>query len=264
MAAQTLVYLYNQRQYVVLLERTASPTRRYETVYAKDLILNRGVDNLLEFALINQEQKPVDISNKTITARILSYDGKTLLIQKSCEPIFPLTGITSLRISAAELEHIDDQLCYYSLEIPVQQFDYPVFVDSSGGARGVIRIVDSVLPSFVASREITIPSHPKPSPTESKTYYSSVFYTNVGNFYTLQIATDRFTGSTQIQGSTLIDFSTYYNIDSESSFTDHTGSRVYNVNGFHPYLRVQINNTGTPQSSTSTTVVGDVSSIYIR
>lgn len=264
MAAQTLVYLYNQRQYVVLLERSASATRRYETVYAKDLILNRGVDNLIEFAFINQEQKPVDISGKAITARLLNYNGKSLLLQKQLEPILPLTGISGLRISAADLENIDDQLCYYSLEIPVGSFDYPVFVDSSGGARGVLRIVDSVLPSFVDSKEITVPSHPRPVQGDPKTYYSSVYYTNQGDFYTLQIATTQFTGNILIQGSTLIDFSTYYDIGATDSFVAHTGTRMYNVSGFHPYLRVQIVNTGTPQSPGSNTMIGDVSSIHIR
>lgn len=264
MAAQTLQYLYNQRQYVVLLERTASPTRRYETVYAKDLILNRGVDNLIEFALINQEQKPVDISGKEITCRLISYNGKSLILQKALEPIFPLTGITSLRVNAAELEFVDDQLCYYSLEIPVGAFDYPVFVDSNGGARGVIRIVDSVLPSFVDSHHITVPSHSYPHPGDSKTYYSSVYYTNQGDFYTLQISFTRFTGSIQIQGSTLIDFADYYPIGSQDNFTDDSGVHMYNVSGFHPYLRVQINNTGTPESPGSNTLVGDVSNIYIR
>lgn len=264
MAAQTLVYLYNQRQYVVLLERTANPKRRYETVYAKDLILNRGVDNLIEFAFINQEQKPVDISGKAITCRLLNYNGKSLLLQKELEPILPLTGISGLRVSAAELEFIDDQLCYYSLEIPVGSFDYPVFVDSSGGARGVLRIVDSVLPSFVDSPQITIPSHSRPSTGDPKTYYSSVYYTNQGDFYTLQIATDRFTGSLTIQGSTLIDFSTYYDISSTHNFNDNTEVHMYNVVGFHPYLRVQIVNNGTPESSSSNKLLGDVSSIYIR
>lgn len=233
-------------------------------MYAKDLILNRGVDNLIEFALINQEQKPVNISGKTITARVISYDGKTLLIQKACEPIFALTGITSLRISAADLEFIDDQLCYYSLEIPVNEFDYPVFVDASGGARGTLRIVDSVLPSFVNSREMTIPSHSKPTQGDSKTYYSSVYYTNQGNFYTLQVSTSRFSGTIQIQGSTLIDFSTFYNIGSAETYTDFSESRMHNVSGFHPYLRVKIENVGTPETLGSTTLVGDVSSIYIR
>jgi hypothetical protein len=43
------------------------------------------------------------------------------------------------------------------IRIPVNDFDFPVFVDQNAGARGVMNIVNSVLPSFVPSYEITIP-----------------------------------------------------------------------------------------------------------
>lgn len=264
MAAQTQIYLYNPRQYVVLLEIGANATRRYQKVYAKDLILNRGVDNLIEFAFINQEQKPVDITGKEITCRLINYNGKELMLQKALEPILPLTGISGLRVSAAELQHMDQQLCYYSLEIPVGSFDYPVFVDAQSGARGVVRIVNSVLPAFVDSHNITIPAHPRPSTGDSKTYYSSVYYTNQDNFFTFQTAHDRFSGTTQIQGSTTDDFAYWYNIGSSETYTDYSGTRMHNVDGFHPYLRMQIVNNGTPETSTSTVLVGDVTSIHVR
>jgi hypothetical protein len=39
-------------------------------VYAKPLTLNKGVDNRIQFQFLNQEQKPVDITGKSITCRI--------------------------------------------------------------------------------------------------------------------------------------------------------------------------------------------------
>lgn len=264
MAAQTSLYLYNQRQYVVLLEIGANATRRYQTVYAKDIILNRGVDNLIEFAFINQEQKPVDVSGKEITCRLINYNGRELILQKALIPILPLTGICGLRVSSAELQNVDFQLCYYSLEIPVDTFDYPVFVDSQGGARGVVRIVDSVLPAFVDSYEITIPSHPRPHINDSKTYYSSIYYTKQSDFFTFQTVFDRFTGSIQFQGSTLPDFSYWYNIGPVESHSDYSGAHMTNISGFHPYLRMQIVNDGTPESTGSSTLVGDVTALHVR
>ena len=119
MSVQTQLYFFNQRQSVVLLEPGASiATRRYETVYAKELTVIKGVDNILEFAIINQDQKPVNIDGKEITARIISYDGTTTLLQKTLLPIYSLTGITSLHLTSAELSDIDAQKAYYSLEIP--------------------------------------------------------------------------------------------------------------------------------------------------
>lgn len=271
MAAQTLLYLYNQRQLVVLLEIGANANRRYQTVYAKDLIVNRGVDNLLEFSFVNQEQKPVDISGKTITCRILNSNGTEILLQKSLFPIYPLTGIAGLRITEDELEPIDPQLCYYSLEIPVGEWDYPVFVDSQGGARGVVRIVNSVMPAFVASQNLTIPSHaPVTGATRPVNYTSSTLYTREGDFWTFQLKFDNFIGNIQFQGSTQMDFSIYYNLTEVIGYGDpltgegFTGVEGHNIRGYHPYIRIYIQNEG-PENPTGTDkYVGDLTEILVR
>jgi hypothetical protein len=126
--------------------------------YAKPLTLHKGVDNKLQFQFLNQEQKPVDITGKSITCRILNYDATEILVSKALDLDFALTGIASLSLNAADIEDIPQQKAYYSLEIPVGTFDYPVFVDQNAGGRGVMNIVDSILPSFVPSQIVTIPT----------------------------------------------------------------------------------------------------------
>lgn len=264
MPAQTQVYLYNQKQLVVLLEVSANANRRYQKVYSKELTLNRGVDNLIEFSFINQEQKPVDISGKDITCRIINYNGKELLLQKQLVPLLPVTGITSLQLTAADIENIPSQRCYYSLEIPVGAFDYPVFVDDSGGARGVIKLVDSVLPSFVASNSITIPTHPRPRSGVSRTYYSSTIYTGGGSTITEQWWLDNFTGSLQFQGSTILDFSTFYDIGAEYNYTARTGTEGLNITGYHPFIRLKIVNEGTPPADGAGDLSGDITQLLSR
>lgn len=264
MPAQTLVYFYNQRQLVVLLEATANARRRYEKVYSKELVINRGVDNLLEFAFVNQEQKPVNIDGKTITFRLINYNGSTLLLQKTLTPILPITGITSLQLTAADIELIDSQQCFYSLEIPVGSFDYPVFVDDNGGARGVIRIVNSVLPGFVASNNVTIPTHPRPQSGLSRTYYSSIVPTYESSQLTLQWWVDNFTGQLELQGSTIADFSTFYTIGPGWSYTADTGTYWYNVDGYHPFLRLKVVNDGTTPAGPTGDLAGDITKILAR
>ena len=152
----TAVFYYTQRQIVVLL--TGTSPRRYMPVYAKTLTLHKGVDNQIQFQFLNQEQKPVDITGKSITCRILNYQANEILVQKALTLQLPLTGIAALILNPADLENIDPQKCYYTLEIPVGDFDFPVFVDSNAGARGDTNIVNSILPSFVPSMPITIPT----------------------------------------------------------------------------------------------------------
>jgi len=347
MTAQTQVYYYTQRQSVVLLTTTqAAATRRYQTVYSKELTISKGVDNVLEFAFINQNQKPVDISNKEITARIISGDGETILLQKALTPIYSVTGITGLVLTEAELSNIDAQRAYYSLEIPVGSFNYPVFVDSQGGARGVLNIVNSVMPEFVASQVVTIPTHAWPPGNgtgNSVTYYSSVIDNNAANSITIQTTYSNFSGITTWQGSTLQDFTVSYDITQAATFVGYTanitnittasntwitqtitdsanvfvganittstmptnrtivalgsgsgnielndssnlsvgdtitfstvgysGTLGTNITGYHPYIRMKIENLGTvgvqPSANTANTLLlgGDVTGIYYR
>ena len=55
----TSVSYYIPRQTVVLY--SGSSPRSYQTVYAKNLKIHKGIDNTLQFQFINQDQKPVDL-----------------------------------------------------------------------------------------------------------------------------------------------------------------------------------------------------------
>lgn len=222
--------------------------------YAKPLTLHRGVDNQIQFQFLNQEQKPVDITGKTITCRILNADGTAVLINKALTPQLPLTGICALELNAAEIEDVPAQKAYYSLEIPVGSFDYPVFVDQNAGARGDMNIVDSVLPSFVPSANITIPTgQPFPNLDQNNsianalpnanTYYSSVINTQDNPILTIQTSYVEFNGDVIVSGSTQPDTEWYpITTDTYANATDTYG---YTVIGFHPFVRMEfVSNTG--------------------
>lgn len=62
MLTQTSVgYLVSSKINAYIFEQDASPKQRYRTVYAKTLKLYRGIDNLLRFNILNQEQRTVDL-----------------------------------------------------------------------------------------------------------------------------------------------------------------------------------------------------------
>ena len=222
--------------------------------YAKPLTLHRGVDNQIQFQFLNQEQKPVDITGKTITCRILNADGTAVLINKALTPQLPLTGICALELNAAEIEDVPAQKAYYSLEIPVGSFDYPVFVDQNAGARGDMNIVDSVLPSFVPSANITIPTgQPFPNLDQNNsianalpnanTYYSSVINTQDNPILTIQTSYVEFNGDVIVSGSTQPD-TEWYPITNDT-YANATDTYGYTVIGFHPFVRMEfVSNTG--------------------
>lgn len=210
--------------------------------YAKPLTLNKGVDNQIQFQFLNQEQKPVDITGKSITCRIINYQGNEVLIQKALTLQLPATGIAALFLNSADLASIDAQKCYYSLEIPVGDFDYPVFVDSNAGARGDMNIVNSVLPSFVPSMPVSIPTgqifpNTNPDSDVDITYYTSVVDTNDSPIVTLQAQYTDYYGNIAVEGSTNVD-SDWYPILTDT-YTNETDTKGYVVQGYHPYIRMQ-------------------------
>ena len=231
----TTVYNYIPRQQVMLYSGTS--TRRYEIVYAKNLKLNKGVDNVIQFQIINQEQKPVDITNKQISFRLLGNTGTTILLKKALTPLLPLTGLAELAVSSEELIDIDAQLCNYSLVVSEGELDLPMFIDSDAGARGVIHVVNSVLPSHIPSQPVTLVSH-APVSNIGVTYYSSVVTTQGSLGMTLQTYVNDYSGSIQVQGSTALD-TYWYNIGPSSTFIHDTLTMGQTIEGAHPYVRLK-------------------------
>jgi hypothetical protein len=213
-------------------------------VYAKPLTLNKGVDNRIQFQFLNQEQKPVDITGKSITCRILNYTGTEVLLRKALDLDFALTGIASLKLNAADIEGIDAQKAYYSLEIPVGEFDYPVFVDANAGARGDMNIVNSVLPSFVPSQVVTIPTgQPFPNISNSSgntnlVYDTSIINTQSNPVLTIQTHYDEYYGNVAILGSSIVD-GDFYVIQADDDLANVTETRGYTIHGYHPFVKVE-------------------------
>jgi hypothetical protein len=148
-------------------------------------------------------------------------------------------------LNPGELIDIEAQKCYYTLEIPVNEFDYPVFVDQNAGARGVMNIVNSVLPNFLPSYSLTIPTgqqfpntNPNSSGEANLTYFSSVLSTSDNPVLTIQTEYIEFYGNTTIQGSSIVD-NDWYDITTTEEVANVTQTVGYVIQGFHPYIRMQ-------------------------
>jgi hypothetical protein len=222
-------------------------------VYSKNLKLHKGVDNKIQFQLLNQEQKPINITDNILTFRLLSDNGKSILLQKALVNTLPLNGIAVLQIARGEIESVNSQICTYSIEINDGSMNLPVFVSNDANARGVVEIVNSILPNFQSSDIVTVPDNQaRPSGNASATYYSSVLTNSKNSTVTFQTYLTAYTGTVQVQGSTIQD-ADWYDIDSPETyfFSNETIGRT--INGFHPYLRVKF-----------TSTAGNVTKIMVR
>ena len=194
---------------------------------------------LIEF--VNQDQKPVDITGLEFTCRIIDREGEYLLLEKHLVPVNALRGQAKLVLTESELDGIHPQIANFSIE-RTDTLDpdglglyEPVYVDDDAGARGVMEIFDEVMPQFNASGVLTIPET-LPTPD----YMTSVLETDDQELYTFQLVLDDFVGNIEAQGGSIID-DTWYSIDS-FAFTNETGPAIFNIVGYHPYIRLAITN----------------------
>jgi hypothetical protein len=218
-------------------------------VYAKNLTLNLGVDNVILFQFQNQDQKPVNISGATFTFRIISQNGQDLLFAKEMVALNTTLGRAKVTITAEETQHFQEQPASYSIEISSGVLDQAVFTDDQAGARGTINIVNSVFPAFVASQLLTVPSQ---APA-GNVYYTSTVTTDGAPLTTFQLDTVNITGNITVQGATAATANTveWYNVAFEDLATGNTINQLdfvnstervgINVEGFHPYIRLELN-----------------------
>jgi hypothetical protein len=228
-------------------------TGRYNTVYTKNLKLHRGVDNNIQFQLLNQDEKPINITGKTINFRLLSTKSKVLL-RKALTPSLSLNGIANLELPKGLLESIPAQVCNYSLTIAESDNEQPIYTGKDSDVRGTIEVVDGILPKFSSSTNVSLASRPFLTPAMNLDFYSSAISLDK-NSHTVQIQFENFSGMVYLQGSTSLDSADWYNIQGGPliEYNNLTNIYHYNFRGFHPYFRIKFSRWG-----------GDVSNIYLR
>ncbi len=231
----TTALLYHQRHKVLLLDTSGDLINRgYNKVYSRNLTASKGTDNQIIIDFINQEQKRVDITGIVFTCRIISYDGESLIIEKDLEIINPLVGQAKLVLTEQELEGIIPGKMGFSLEQNGTGINEPVYVDENAESRGVINIVDSIMPKFVASPELTIPAH------ASSPYVTSIINTEAVSLHTFQLELDNFTGSIDIEGAASND-NNWYTISTENLVD--SSNILLNAEGYHNFIRFTITET---------------------
>jgi hypothetical protein len=203
----------------------------------------------LGFQFQNQDQRPVNISGATFTFRIISQNGQDLLFAKELVALSAALGRAKITITAEDTKYFQEQPASYSLEISSGVLDQAVFTDDQAGARGTINIVNSVFPAFTASQILTVPSQ---APV-GNVYYTSTVTTDGAPLTTFQLDTVNITGNISVQGATAATANTveWYNVPFEDlktgnvinqlDLTSSTERLGINVEGFHPYIRLELN-----------------------
>ena len=281
----TTIYLYQQIIRVLLIDTSGGYfTARYDPVYAKTLTVNKGVDNVLLFEFINQDEKPVNITGSNFKFRLLNQAGDRLLIEKDMIVLSASLGRVKVVLDTADTINILAQPGSYSIQRTAGNYVQAAFTDANSGARADCNIVDSVLPEFMASQPVTIPTingknswpqagpssypdwalQPQPQSRNYLTeYYSSEINTTGSSLTTIKYDLVHYTGTVKVQAAQDYE-SIWMDVTESRQYFDETSTQYINVVGFHPLLRLGLNNSqGYGASATAQVVDGVVTSVSI-
>jgi hypothetical protein len=296
----TQAYIYQQITRVLLIDTGSGETftYRYNPVYAKQLTINKGVDNVLLFEFINQQEKPVNITGSNFLFRVINTEGDRLLIEKPMVILNGPTGRAKVTLNMPELLEVLAQPATYSIQRTSGNLTEAVFTNAQSGARAPVNIVDSVLPQYVPSAPLTIPTIKLSSEISYDgaswgQYPSSPYWAgnpNGGNYWTsflnteffssyieprnavttVQMTLDGYTGTIKAQAAPNYQ-SIWYNVTDSVTYYNRTGTIHMNILGWHPLLRIAFNNSifavpdqpGAPALAYATTENGVVTSITV-
>jgi hypothetical protein len=230
-------------------------------VYAKKLTINKGVDNVILFEFVNQDQKPVNITGSELRFKLINLTGTAQLIEKDMVIINAQYGRAKVTLTSAETSEFPPEPSSYSIERASGNLVEAVFVDAQAQARGDVDIVDSVKPAFVPSHLVTIPTIYGPDaymdPVFNANYpdwalnppgaygnvyqdpqrFSSHVNSNGSSLTTFQMEMDHFTGNVKAQGAQNYE-SVWSDVTELQSYYNKTGTAYLNVLGYHPLLRL--------------------------
>lgn len=260
----TTAYLYQQRLTVISVDTSGAYfDRRWQPVYAKNLKINLGSDNVILFEFINQDQKPVNISGSTITFRLTSQDGNDLLIAKDLVALNETYGRAKVTLTEEDVSVLDAGVAGWSLERGSGDLWEAVYVDDYVGSRGMADILPGVYPDFVESKNMNIPDHPNGKGIEDPNrVHTGIVYIGQNNYTTFQLDFDNFTGNVKAQGSDT-QLGPWYDIGNQTVYVNQTDRAYVNIAGKHNYLRFELNQYGNNATATANVSSGAISSVTV-
>jgi hypothetical protein len=277
----TTAYLYQQVQKVLLVDTSGAYfDMRYEPVYAKKLTINKGVDNVLLFEFVNQDQKPVNITGSEFVFRLIDQSGTEILAAKTMEMLSATIGRAKVVLTPAETDGLAAQPASYSIERSAGCYHQAVYTTGAIG-RGQIDILDTTFPEFVPSEVITIPDIYGPDlypevnwnnmgqnvalntqylPVVLPIRYSSQINTEGSDFHTFRLKMDHYTGNVIVQAADAYN-GAWADISDCYSYYDESDTQVINIPGVYPLMRLSMNSWGGDPNSLRATAQAEVNEL---
>ena len=151
-------YLCNNT--TTLVADVAGTITEYRPVYSKQLQLYKGIDNVLEFRLLNADQKPVDITS--YTPKLVAFDETNqMVLEKDCTILDDGSTVTrgkfKLTVTENELLNVKQQYLSYNIYLVETDGDKVLtYSQPNFGNDGVIYVNARTFPGPLNSYSVTL------------------------------------------------------------------------------------------------------------
>jgi hypothetical protein len=190
----------------------------YRPVYSRQVNLYKGIDNILEFRILNADQKPQSLSSYTPVIIIFDENNR-LVLEKDCEVLDDSTRLTigKCRVNISDNDTLNLQQQFLSYSIYLQNTSTNektlTYSDSHFGNKGTMFLSGEAMPGPKSSYTVEVFAETSPNSgvwaSESITaepalngneaLHSAVIYTSdyTGTITVQATLEDQVSGSTQ-------------------------------------------------------------------
>lgn len=144
----TKIYLYKQNQLGIFFNQDAdngiNNSQRNRYMYSGILKATKGVDTVIEFQFLDQNQKPVDLESTPLTFKLISSEDNSALLSKGMAVTVPEKGKATITLTDTDLSGIDTQRAKYSVTRVKSGLTELAYVDDNAGSQGYIDILPEV------------------------------------------------------------------------------------------------------------------------
>ena len=244
---QTSRYLVSNRTNILANE--AGFVTEYRPVYSRHLNVYKGIDNVLEFRLLNPDQKPLDVDRYTPKFvafdenqnMIIEHDGVNLQVGDSTS--YTNKGLFSVTITENDLLNVKDQYLTYNIYlVDYDETRVLTYANEWFDSAGIIKVNGSAFPGPSTSYSVTTfmeVSEDIPY-WVSETMDAQPGINGNEALHTAVVYTSSYTGDVIVQATLenqVTDFTNWADIATLSFTGSETEPKPVNFNGVFSHLR---------------------------
>ena len=215
----------------------------YKPVYSRQLKIYKGIDNVLDFRVLNADQKPVSIINK-IPVIMIFDENQRLVIQRDCTVLETTTpskvGMLNVTITENDLLNLKQQYLSYSIHIQDGDAKELTYSSSYFDNKGTIYLDGHSLPAPLESATLSTFTEETENNWCSESVDAQPAINGNSALHTVAMYFNDYSGDITVQGTLdnqIVGTTQWADIET-ASYQNNSTVEYINFNGVFSHVRV--------------------------